>query len=369
MRIGVPKEIKVHEYRVGLTPASTGELVSHGHQVMVESGAGQGIGVPDSAYLQAGAVVVSSPAKIFEQADLVVKVKEPQKVERAQLRPGQILFTYLHLASDPEQTTELLKSGASCIGYETVRDKLGNLPLLAPMSEIAGRMAVQAGARALEKSSGGMGLLLGGIPGVPPARVCILGAGVVGSNAARLALGARADVTVLDKNIMALRALDLEFQGRVKLVHASREAVEHAVLEADLVIGAVLVPGAAAPKLVSRAMVKRMKPGSVLVDVAIDQGGCFETSRPTTHADPLYELDGVIHYCVANMPGAVARTSTLGLCNATLPYTLALADKGLKAALEGDPGFMAGLQVHAGVLLCAQVGESLGLPVGPVPLL
>lgn len=366
MLIGVPKEVKIHEYRVGLVPASVRELVQRGHRVMVETGAGVGVGFPDTAYAAAGAAIAPNAAAVFATAELVVKVKEPQPAEWGQLRRGQMLFTYLHLAPDPEQTQGLLDSGCTAIAYETVTDPLGGLPLLAPMSEVAGRMAVQVGARCLEKEAGGAGILLSGVPGVPGARVTVLGGGVVGSNAARIAAGMRAKVTVLDRNPRVLDALDREFGGRVATLFATAEAVEQAVVEADLVIGAVLVPGAAAPRLVTRAMVAAMRPGSVLVDVAIDQGGCFETSRPTTHSAPTYEVDGVVHYCVTNMPGAVARTSAVALNNATLPFTLQLAEKGFPGALADNPNFAQGLNVHAGRLVHPAVAEALGMPALPL---
>jgi alanine dehydrogenase len=361
MRVGVPKEVKNHEYRVGLVPGSVRELVAHGHQVLVEAGAGAAIGFPDSAYQAAGATMVDGAARIFEDAELVVKVKEPQPAEWQRLRPGQVLFTYLHLAPDEAQTRGLMESGASAVAYETVTDANGGLPLLAPMSEVAGRMAVQVGAHCLEKEAGGAGILLSGVPGVPAAKVAVIGGGVVGSNAARIAHGMRARVTVLDKSPRALHALDVEFNGAVDTLFATSESIEEAVLEADLVIGAVLVPGAAAPRLVTRDMIRRMRPGSVVVDVAIDQGGCFETSRPTTHAEPTYVVDGVVHYCVTNMPGAVARTSAVALNNATLPYTLQLADKGLARACMENPHLMRGLNVHAGRVTHPAVAQALGL--------
>jgi len=360
MRIGVPREIKVHEYRVGLTPASVRELVAHGHRVCVQQGAGAGIGLADDVYLAAGATLATTPADVFADADLIVKVKEPQPAECRLLRPGQTLFTYLHLAPDPEQARLLLASGATAIAYETVTAPGGGLPLLAPMSEVAGRMAIQAGAACLEKERGGAGLLLGGVPGVAPARVVILGGGTVGSNAAQMAVGVGAEVTILDRSIDRLRQLDARFGNRLRTIHPTRESVERHVLDADLVVGAALVPGAAAPKLVSAAMVAAMRPGSVLVDVSIDQGGCFETSRPTTHADPTYLVDDVVHYCVANMPGAVPRTSTFALNNATLPFVLALADKGCRQALRDDPHLRAGLNVIDGTLTCAAAAEALG---------
>jgi alanine dehydrogenase len=361
MRVGVPKEVKNHEYRVGLVPGSVREIVAHGHDVLVEAGAGAAIGFPDTAYEAAGARILPDAGSVFAEAELVVKVKEPQPAEWQRLRPGQVLFTYLHLAPDEAQTRGLMASGASAVAYETVTDANGALPLLAPMSEVAGRMAVQVGARCLEKEAGGAGILLSGVPGVPGAKVAVLGGGVVGSNAARIAHGMRARVTVLDRSPRALQALDAEFDGAVATLFATRDGVEEAVLEADLVIGAVLVPGAAAPKLVTRDMVRRMKPGSVMVDVAIDQGGCFETSRPTTHAEPTYLVDGVVHYCVTNMPGAVARTSAVALNNATLPFTLQLADKGLKRACAENPHLMRGLNVHAGKVTHPAVAEALRL--------
>ncbi len=359
VRIGVLKEIKVHEYRVGLTPSSVREAVAHGHEVLVERDAGRGIGAGDVAYEKAGARIVAGPVEVFAQADLIVKVKEPQRAERALLRAGQVLFTYLHLAPDAEQTRELIQSGAVCIAYETVTRPGGGLPLLAPMSEVAGRMAVQAGAKCLEKEQGGMGILLGGVAGVPPAKIVILGAGVVGTNAAQIAAGSGARVVVIDRNLEALRRLDAMLGARVVTVYSNRDNIESHVASADLVIGAVLVPGAAAPKLMTRAMVRSMKPGAVIVDVAIDQGGCCETSRPTTHADPTYVVDGVVHYCVANMPGAVPRTSTYALNNATLPFVLALAERGWRAALAADPHLKNGLNVCAGKVTCREVAEAL----------
>jgi alanine dehydrogenase len=370
MRIGVPKEIKTHEYRVGLTPSSVREVVAHGHEVLVEHNAGLGIGVDDGAYQAAGARILPDAEAVFGAAQMIVKVKEPQAVERALLRPEQILFTYLHLAPDPEQTRDLLKSGVTAIAYETVTSPRGGLPLLAPMSEVAGRMAIQAGAHGLEKAWGGRGVLLGGVPGVEPAKVVILGGGVVGSHAALMAVGAGADVTVIDRSLDALRRLADQFGPRLKTLHASRDAIEAQVIAADLVVGGVLIPGAAAPKLVTAAMVRAMQPGAVVVDVAIDQGGCFETSHPTTHADPTYVVDGVVHYCVANMPGAVPRTSTYALNAATLPFVLALADRGWRAAVERDPHLLAGLNVTAGYLTQPAVGEAQGLPaVEPVEVL
>ncbi len=360
MLIGVPREIKVHEYRVGLTPSSVREAVAHGHQAIVERDAGRGIGAADAAYEKAGAQIVASAAEVFARAQMIVKVKEPQAAERRMLREGQILFTYLHLAPDPEQTRELVASGAVCIAYETVTQPGGGLPLLAPMSEVAGRMAVQAGAKCLEKEAGGMGILLGGVAGVPAAKIVILGAGVVGSNAAQMAVGSGARVVVIDRNLDALRRMDRLLGARVATVFSNRDNVESNVLGADLVIGGVLIPGAAAPKLVTRAMVAQMKPGSVIVDVAIDQGGCCETSRPTTHADPTYVVDNVVHYCVANMPGAVPRTSTYALNNATLPFTLKIADHGWQQALRQDPHLKNGLNVCAGKVTCREVAEALG---------
>ncbi|MBL6079634.1 alanine dehydrogenase [Belnapia sp. T18] len=366
MQVGVPKEIKVHEYRVGLVPASVRELVQRGHHVLVETGAGAGIGFPDAAYAAVGARIAPDADAVFAEADLVIKVKEPQQAEWPRLRPGQMLFTYLHLAPDRALTEGLLASGCTAIAYETVTDPAGGLPLLAPMSEVAGRMAIQVGARCLEKEAGGAGILLSGVPGVPPGRVVVLGGGVVGSNAARIAAGMRAQVTVLDRNPRVLDALDREFAGRVATVFATAEAVERAVTEADLVIGAVLIPGAAAPRLVSRAMVAAMRPGSVLVDVAIDQGGCFETSRPTTHAEPTYLVDGVVHYCVTNMPGAVARTSAVALNNATLPFILQLADQGFPAALAENTYLAQGLNIHAGHVVHPAVAKALGLTALPL---
>ncbi|MFO1191421.1 MAG: alanine dehydrogenase [Rhodoferax sp.] len=365
MRIGLPTEIKNHEYRVGLTPASVRELVAHGHQVLVQAGAGAAIGLADSQYQAAGASLVPDAATVFAQAEMVVKVKEPQPAECAMLRPGQILYTYLHLAPDPQQTAALVQSGAICIAYETVTSAQGGLPLLAPMSEVAGRMAVQAGAAHLEKSKGGMGVLLGGVPGVPAAHVAILGAGVVGTHALQMAVGLGARVTVLDKNVDRLRQLDLVFGNRIATVHSNAQSLEDAVLDADLVIGGVLVPGAAAPKLVTRAMVSRMKQGAVVVDVAIDQGGCFETSHATTHAEPTFLVDGVVHYCVANMPGAVARTSTFALNNATIGPALALADKGWQKALQEDVHLRHGLNVAQGQITHAAVAQALGYAYVP----
>jgi alanine dehydrogenase len=369
MRVGVPKEIKNHEYRVGLTPASVREFVAHGHAVMVQAGAGAAIGLSDEQYRAAGASLVDGPAEIFRTADMIVKVKEPQAQECAMLRPGQVLYTYLHLAPDPAQAAALVKSGAVCVAYETITGPNGGLPLLAPMSEVAGRMAVQAGATHLEKSKGGLGLLLGGVPGVQPAHVAILGAGVVGTHALQVAVGMGARVTVLDKNIDRLRALDLVFGNRITTLYSNAEAVEDSVLAADLVIGGVLIPGAAAPKLVTRNMIARMKKGAVVVDVAIDQGGCFETSHPTTHAEPTYVVDGVVHYCVANMPGAVARTSTFALNNATIGHGLALADMGWQAAMRANPHLKAGLNVAAGKVTFEAVAKDLGYTYTPADVL
>ncbi len=361
MRIGVPKEIKTHEYRVGLTPSAVRELVRHGHEVMVQTKAGFEIDLDDETYRAAGAEIVDGAEEVFARADMIVKVKEPQPSEIRMLREGQVLFTYLHLAPDPEQARGLIESGCIAIAYETVTDDRGGLPLLAPMSEVAGRMSIQAGAHALEMNQGGRGMLLGGVPGVPAANVVIIGGGVVGTNAARMAMGMEAHVTVLDKSVRRLQELDFQFGSKLNTVFSTAHAVEEHVLAADLVIGAVLVPGAAAPKIVSREMVRAMRRGSVLVDVAIDQGGCFATSHPTTHADPTYIVDDVVHYCVANMPGAVARTSTFALNNVTLPFTLALADKGYAAALADDPHLLAGLNIHRGKVTYAAVAEALGV--------
>ncbi len=362
MRIGVPKEIKNHEYRVGLTPASVRELVAHGHQVLVQHDAGSAIGLDDVQYQAAGAELVATAAAVFERAEMIVKVKEPQPDECAMLRPDQILYTYLHLAPDPEQAAALIKSGAVCIAYETITGAGGGLPLLAPMSEVAGRMAIQAGATYLEKEHGGRGLLLGGVPGVAPAHVVIIGAGVVGTNALQMAVGLGARVTVLDKSVDRLRQLDLVFGNRISTVYSTAASIEEAVLDADLVVGGVLVPGAAAPKLVTRSHISRMKKGAVVVDVAIDQGGCFETSHATTHTEPTYLVDGVVHYCVANMPGAVARTSTFALNNATIGHALALADKGWKAALRANEHLRNGLNICQGQVTYAAVARELNLP-------
>lgn len=362
MQIGVPKEIKVHEYRVGLLPGSVRELVAHGHQVAVQSGAGLGAGFGDDDYLAAGADILPDAAAVFASAELIVKVKEPQAGERAMLRPGQILFTYLHLAADRVQTDELLRSGATCIAYETISSPGGGLPLLAPMSAVAGRLSVQAGASCLEKINGGRGVLLGGVPGVMPARVVILGAGVVGSHAATIAAGMGAQVTVLDRNLDALHRIQQLFGSRLQTVYSTTDAIHAAVRDADLLIGGILIPGAAAPKLVSREMVGSMPRGAAIVDVAIDQGGCCETSRPTTHADPTYVDEGVVHYCVTNMPGAVPRTSSFALNNATLPYVLKLAQQGVKEALTADPYFLQGLNICAGKLVNLAVGNALAIP-------
>jgi len=365
MLVGVPSEIKNNEARVGLIPSSVQELVHHGHRVMVQAGAGLGSGFADEDYMRAGGEIVNGPEKIFADVEMVVKVKEPQAEERQRLRPGQILFTYLHLAPDPEQTRDLIASGAVCIAYETVTSPSGALPLLTPMSEVAGRLAPQVGAHALEKAQGGRGILLGGVPGVPAASVVILGGGVSGTHAATIAIGMGAQVTVVDRSPDALRRLSSQFGNAVSTVYSTRAAIAELAREADLLIGAVLIPGAAAPKLVSREMVRTMKKGSVLVDIAIDQGGCFETSHPTTHSDPTYVVDGVVHYCVANMPGAVARTSTLALNNATLPFVLALADKGWRTALSQDPHLLAGLNVCDGKVTCQPVAEAQGLAYTP----
>jgi alanine dehydrogenase len=362
MRVGVPKEIKNHEYRVGLTPASIKELVDAGHEAFVETGAGSGIDCPDSAYTKAGATILPDAAAVFGKAEMIVKVKEPQPQEIALLKPHHLLFTYLHLAADKPQAEGLMASGATCIAYETVTSRTGALPLLKPMSEVAGRMSVQVGAHYLEKEQGGRGVLLGGVPGVSPAKVAILGGGVSGVNAAQMAVGMRADVTIYDINNERLAELDMFFSSQIKTAYASRAAIAKAVSEAELVIGAVLVPGAAAPKLVTRDMLKTMKRGSVLVDIAIDQGGCFETSHATTHADPVFEVDGVIHYCVANMPGAVARTSAFALNNATLPFALKLAGLGASEAMARDPHLAMGLNVSDGKIRHEAVAEALDLP-------
>ena len=366
MRVGVPKEIKVHEYRVGLTPASVAELVAAGHQVLVQAGAGDGIDCPDSAYQKAGAEILPDAKSVFKSSDMIVKVKEPQPAEIEMLEARHILFTYLHLAADKPQAEGLMKSGATCIAYETVTSRTGALPLLKPMSEVAGRMSVQVGAHYLEKEQGGRGVLLGGVPGVAPAKVAILGGGVAGVNAAQMATGLRADVTIYDINNDRLAELDMFFSSQIKTAYASRAAIANAVKDAELVIGAVLVPGAAAPKLVTKAMLKTMKRGSVLVDIAIDQGGCFETSHATTHADPVYEVDGIIHYCVANMPGAVARTSAFALNNATLPFALKIANLGAEEAMRQDPHLANGLNVSGGKIRHEAVAEALDLSYEPV---
>ncbi len=363
MKIGCPKEIKPQEYRVGMTPSTAGEAVRHGHQVFVETGAGLGAGFTDEDYIAAGAGILGTAAEIFSSAEMIVKVKEPQPGERAMLREGQLLFTYLHLAPDPDQTRDLLASGATCIAYETVTDAAGGLPLLAPMSEVAGRLAPQVGAWTLQKANGGRGVLMGGVPGVGPAEVVVIGGGVVGTHAARIAAGMSADVTVLDRSLPRLRYLDDVFGRVFKNRYASAAATAELVARADMVIGAVLIPGAAAPKLVTRDQLGTMKPGAAIVDVAIDQGGCFETSKATTHQDPIYDVDGIMHYCVANMPGAVARTSTIALTNATMPYLLALADKGWRQACADDPHLLDGLNVHAGRLTYYAVGKALGIDV------
>ena len=365
MLVGVPKEIKNHEYRVGLTPGSVRELVRYGQEVIIETNAGMGIGMSDDDYRKVGASIVDSAEEIFAQSDMVVKVKEPQTNECKMLKEGQVLFTYLHLAPDPEQTKLLVESGAIAIAYETVTGPGNTLPLLAPMSEVAGRLSIQAGAHSLEKAQGGAGVLLGGVPGVAPAKVLVIGGGVVGDNAAAMAYGIGADVTILDRSLPRLRQLDAEYAGRVKCVYSTAETIEEYALQADMVVGAVLIPGAAAPKLLTRDIISRMKQGSVIVDVAIDQGGCFETSKATTHQEPTYVVDGVVHYCVANMPGAVPRTSTLALNNATLPFTLALANKGYKRALQEDIDLANGLNVHTGKITCSAVAESLGYDYKP----
>ena len=366
MRVGTVKEIKNHEYRVGLTPESARELSAHGHDVWVETGAGLGIGATDDDYRKAGATIKDNAAAIFAECEMVVKVKEPQPAECAQLRRGQVLYTYLHLAPDPEQTAALIKSGVTAIAYETVTGPGNSLPLLKPMSQVAGRMSIQAGASALEKANGGRGVLLGGVPGVLPGKVVVIGGGVVGFNAAQMAVGLGADVTILDRDPEVLERLDSHFQGRARTLYSGRAALATEVAQADLVIGAVLVPGAAAPKLVTRDMLGTMKPGAVLVDVAIDQGGCFETSHATTHAEPTYVVDGVVHYCVANMPGAVARTSTYALNNVTLPHALKIADLGWQAALKANPHLAAGLNVSGGKVTYEAVARELGYDYTPV---
>jgi alanine dehydrogenase len=365
MRIGVPKEIKNNEFRVGLVPASVRELVNHGHDVYVETNAGIGIGMSDDDYTSVGATILADAKSVFETAEMIVKVKEPQAVERAMLTPKHTLFTYLHLAPDAPQTEELVKSGATCIAYETVTDDKHRLPLLAPMSEVAGRLSIQAGCWCLEKAHGGSGVLLGGVPGVEPAKVVIIGGGMVGFNAAQMAVGMGANVTILDRDLDVLRSLDANFETRVQTVYSNADAIDRHLKDADLVVGGVLIPGAAAPKLVTREHLSIMPKGSVLVDVAIDQGGCFETSHATTHADPIYEVDGIVHYCVANMPGAVPRTSAFALNNATLPFALALADKGAKQAMLDDPHLLAGLNVHRGMVTYKDVARDLGYDYVP----
>ncbi|WP_286963671.1 alanine dehydrogenase [Idiomarina sp. UBA3992] len=363
MLIGIPKEIKNHEYRVGLTPSSVREATAHGHDVIIETNAGAGIGCSNDDYVAAGAKIVDTAAEIFAKSEMIVKVKEPQKVEYEQLREGQLLFTYLHLAPDPEQTEGLIKSGVTAIAYETVTDKNGGLPLLAPMSEVAGRMAPQVGAAALQKANGGRGMLLGGVPGVAPAKVVVIGGGVVGTNAARIAAGMGADVIILDKNVKRLTYIDDVFGPRIKTQYATIDDTEALVYDADMVVGAVLIPGAAAPKLIHKDQLSKMKPGSVIVDVAIDQGGCFETSKATTHQDPVYIIDDVVHYCVANMPGGVARTSTIALNNATLPYGIALANKGVQAMLENEH-LLRGLNMHKGKITYKAIHDDLGQQLG-----
>jgi len=360
MRIGVPKEIKSHEYRVGLTPGSVRELVEHGHSVLVESGAGLGIRHDDEDYRTAGAKIAPNAAAVYEQAELIVKVKEPQAEECARLSQGQVLFTYLHLAPDPEQAQRLVESGVTAIAYETVTGPGNSLPLLAPMSEVAGRLSIQAGAHCLERAQGGCGVLLSGVPGVAPGKVLIIGGGTVGENAAQMARGMGADVTIVDKSLRRLRELDQEYDGTVKCVYSKSETIEEYALAAHLVIGAVLVPGSSTPKVLPKTVIERMRPGSVIVDAAIDQGGCVETSRPTTHEDPTFVVHGVVHYCVANMPGVVPRTSTLALNNATLPFVIAIADHGVRKALLADPDLANGLNVHAGKVTYAAVAAELG---------
>jgi alanine dehydrogenase len=365
MLVGTPREIKDNEFRVGLTPSAVRELAAHGHKVVVQTGAGEAIDLCDDDYRNAGAEIVQDAAEVYGRADLVVKVKEPQPSEIGMLREGQALFTYLHLAPDRAQTEGLIRSGCIAIAYETVTDERGGLPLLAPMSEVAGRMSIQAGAHALEREAGGRGVLLGGVPGVPPAKVVVLGGGVVGMNALRMALGLEADVTVIDKSLPRLKELDLAFAPALKTRYATTDVVEESVLTADLVIGAVLTPGGTAPRLVTREMIRSMRRGTVVVDVSIDQGGCFETSRPTTHSNPTFVVDGVVHYCVTNMPGAVARTSTFALNNATLPFTLALADKGYRLAMETDCHLRDGLNVLAGKVTHERVAAAHGLEFVP----
>ncbi|WP_372831026.1 alanine dehydrogenase [Pontibacterium sp.] len=366
MLIGIPKEIKVHEYRVGLTPAGVHDLINQGHQVLVERFAGMGVGYVDDDYAKVGASVVGTAEEVYLNSEMIIKVKEPQPRECSMLSEGQLLFAYLHLAADQQQTEALMRSGCTALAFETVTSPSGGLPLLAPMSEVAGRMSVQAGAHCLEKAQGGKGILLGGVPGVLPAKVVVLGGGVVGENAARMALGLGAQVTIIDRSIPRLKQLDTQFGGCLQTLYSTQDNIENAVLAADLIVGAVLIPGAAAPKLVTRDMVSAMKPGTVMVDVAIDQGGCFETSRPTTHQEPIYEVDHVVHYCVANMPGAVARTSALALENATLPYVLALATKGWRQALWDDPYLANGLNIHNGQITCPGVADAFNLPLIPM---
>ena len=361
MKIGVPKEIKNHEYRVGLSPASAKELIAHGHEVNIETGAAQGIGLSDKAYTDIGANIVDKAESIFAENDMIIKVKEPQAKECSQLNKGQLLFTYLHLAPDPEQTAALLESGATAIAYETVTGPNNTLPLLAPMSEVAGRLSAQAGAHCLERAQGGSGVLMGGVPGTRPANVFVIGGGVVGQNAAYIAKGMGAKVTIVDRSIPRLRELDIEFGGRVTCLYSTKEAIENHCAEADLVIGAVLLPGANAPKLVTRDIIRSMKPGSVIVDVAIDQGGCLETSKATTHQDPTFVIDDVVHYCVANMPGAVPQTSTYALNNATLPFALSMANQGWKKAMQQDAHLLNGLNIHEGEVYYAAVAEAQGL--------
>lgn len=363
MRIGCPTEIKPQEFRVGMTPSAALEAVNAGHDVIVQAGAGNGAGFTDADYITAGAAIIDTAEEIFATADMIVKVKEPQAGERKMLREGQLLFTYLHLAPDPEQTKDLLASGCTAIAYETVTDRNGGLPLLAPMSEVAGRLAPQVGAWTLQKANGGRGVLMGGVPGVGPARVMVIGGGVVGTHAARIAAGMGADVTVLDRSLPRMRYLDDVFGGQFKTSYASAQNTIELARDADMIIGAVLIPGAAAPKLISRAQLSELKPGAALVDVAIDQGGCFETSRATTHQDPVYDVDGIMHYCVANMPGAVARTSTIALGNATMPFMLNLANKGWRQACADDEHLLNGLNVHAGKLTYYAVGKALGMDV------
>jgi alanine dehydrogenase len=360
MLIGVPKEIKNHEYRIGLTPSGARELIAHGHKVMVQHDGGKSIGLTNEMYQKAGAEIVTTAEEIFARADMIIKVKEPQPGECKMLRSGQVLYTYLHLAPDPEQTKALVASGCTAIAYETVTDRKGGLPLLAPMSEVAGRMSIQAGAHALEKAQGGSGVLLGGVPGVKPAEVLVIGGGVVGINAARMAMGLNAHVTILDRSLDRLKYLDEVYGDRLTTIYSTHDAIEERLPDTDLVIGAVLIPGAAAPKLISRAQLSMMRQGSVLVDVAIDQGGCFETSKATTHQTPTYEVDGIIHYCVANMPGGVARTSTFALTNATLPFAVQLANKGAKKAMLDDEHLLNGLNVHAGKITYEAVAHDLG---------